>query len=184
MNWPFSEVYLKLSIIFNHGNGTHLKPRIRHYGSKLKRIRRSPGKWEVLFSRDQVKWSESHSVVSDYLWPHGLYSPWNSPGQNIGLGSLSFSPEDLPNPGIELRSPTLQADFFYQLSHQGSPRIQEWVAYSFSRVSFWPRNRTEVSSITGRFINWDIREAPEVKRCTHIRQFSTEESNNFHLFFK
>ena len=26
--------------------------------------------------------SESHSVVSDSLWPHGLYSPWNSPGQN------------------------------------------------------------------------------------------------------
>ena len=28
-------------------------------------------------------WSESHSVVSDSLQPHGLYSAWNSPGQNI-----------------------------------------------------------------------------------------------------
>ena len=37
-----------------------------------------------------MKWSESHSVVSDSLWPHGLYSPWNSPGQNTGVGSLSF----------------------------------------------------------------------------------------------
>ena len=26
--------------------------------------------------------SESRSVVSDSLRPHGLYSPWNSPGQN------------------------------------------------------------------------------------------------------
>ena len=54
--------------------------------------------------------SESLSVVSDSLQPHGLYSPWNSPGQNTGGGSLSLSPEDLPNPGIEPRSPVLQAD--------------------------------------------------------------------------
>ena len=32
--------------------------------------------------------SESRSVVSDPLRPHGLYSPWNSPGQNTGVGSL------------------------------------------------------------------------------------------------
>ena len=29
---------------------------------------------------------ESHSVVSDSLQPHVLYSPWNSPGQNTGVG--------------------------------------------------------------------------------------------------
>ena len=29
--------------------------------------------------------SESHSVASDSLWPHGLYSPWDSPGQNAGV---------------------------------------------------------------------------------------------------
>src|SRR5574340_1064214 len=34
--------------------------------------------------------SESHSVVSDSLQPHGLYSPWNSPGQSPGVGSLSL----------------------------------------------------------------------------------------------
>ena len=39
-----------------------------------------------------LKWSESlsHSVVSDSLQPHGLYIPWNSPGQNTGVGSLSL----------------------------------------------------------------------------------------------
>ena len=31
------------------------------------------------------------------------------------------SPEDLPDPGIELRSPALQADSLNHLSHQGSP---------------------------------------------------------------
>ena len=34
--------------------------------------------------------SESHSVVSDSLRPHVLYSPWISPGQNTGVGRLSL----------------------------------------------------------------------------------------------
>ena len=38
------------------------------------------------------------------------YSPWNSPGQNTGVGSQFPSPGDLPNPGIEPRSSALQAD--------------------------------------------------------------------------
>ena len=34
--------------------------------------------------------SESRSVGSDSLQPYGLYSPWNSPGQNTGVGNLSL----------------------------------------------------------------------------------------------
>ena len=34
--------------------------------------------------------SESGSVMSDFLRPHGLFSPWNSPGQNTGVDSLSI----------------------------------------------------------------------------------------------
>ena len=34
--------------------------------------------------------SESCSVVSNSLQPHGLYSSWNSPGLNTGVGSLSL----------------------------------------------------------------------------------------------
>ena len=34
--------------------------------------------------------SESHSVMSNSLRPNGLYSPWNSPGQNTGVGSFSL----------------------------------------------------------------------------------------------
>ena len=34
--------------------------------------------------------SVSRSVVSDSLQPHGLYSPWDSPGQNTGVGCLSL----------------------------------------------------------------------------------------------
>ena len=48
----------------------------------------------------------------------------------------------------------------YCLIHQGSPRIQEWVAYPFSRGSFWPRNWTRISCIAGRFFtSWATRKA-------------------------
>ena len=53
--------------------------------------------------------SESLSVVSDSLWPYRLYSPCNSPGQNTGVGSHSLLQGNLPYPGIEPGSPTLQA---------------------------------------------------------------------------
>ena len=51
---------------------------------------------------------ESHLVVSVSLRPHELYNPWNSPGQNPGVGNFFLFPTDLPNPGIELGSPALQ----------------------------------------------------------------------------
>ena len=54
--------------------------------------------------------SESHSVMSNSLPPHGLYSQWNSPGQNTGVGSLSLLQENLSKPEIEPRSPALQMD--------------------------------------------------------------------------
>ena len=105
--------------------------------------------------------SESRSVVSDSLRSNGLYSPWNSPGQNTGVGSLSLLqgifPTQLLNPGLPHCRWILD-----QLSHQGSPRILAWVAYPFSRGSSQPRNRTRVSCIAGGFFtNWAIREAIE-----------------------
>ena len=63
--------------------------------------------------------SESHSVVSHCLQPYGLYSPWNSPGQNTGAGSLSLLQGIIPtqrsNSGLPLCRWSL-----YQLSHQGN----------------------------------------------------------------
>ena len=48
--------------------------------------------------------SESHSVVSNSLWPHGLNHPWTSPGKNPGVGSLSLLQGIFPtqgwNPGV------------------------------------------------------------------------------------
>ena len=103
--------------------------------------------------------SESCSLMSDSLWPYRLYSSWNSPGQNTRMGSLSFLPGIFPtqesNPGL----PDCRR-ILYQLSHKGSPRILEWVAYSFSRGSSQPRNQTGVSCILGTFSPiWATREA-------------------------
>ena len=118
--------------------------------------------------------SETCSVVSDSLWPHGLYSPWNSPGHNTGMGSLSLLQGIFPTQGSNPGLPHCKK-ILYQLSHQGSPRILEWVAYPLSRGSSWPRNWTGVSHIAGRFFtNWALREAcPHKKRwgqtCTEGR---------------
>ena len=63
------------------------------------------------------KWkSESESRS---LWPHGLYSPWNSPGQNTRVGSLFLLQGILrtqgSNPGL-----LHCRQILYQLSHKGS----------------------------------------------------------------
>ena len=89
--------------------------------------------------------------------PHVLYSPWNSPGQNTGAGSLSllqgiFSTQG-SNPGL-----LHCRQILYQLSHKGNPRILVWVAYPFSSRSSPSRNWIRVSCIAGRFFtNWAIR---------------------------
>ena len=67
--------------------------------------------------------SESGSVTSDSLQPHGLYSPWNSPGQNTGVGSLyllqGIFPTQESNRGLLHCRRIL-----YQLSYQGSPHLR------------------------------------------------------------
>ena len=95
---------------------------------------------------------ERCSVMCKTLQPHALYSTWNSPGQNTGVGSLQPvpSPRGLPNPGVEPRSPTMQ-QVLYQLSHKESPRILDWVAYPFFSRSSQPRYQTGVLCIAGGF---------------------------------
>ena len=110
--------------------------------------------------------SESPSVVSDSLPPYGLYSPWNSPGQTTGVGGLFLLQGIFPTQGSNLG---LQhcGWILYQLSHKGSPRILEWVAYPFSSGSSQPRNRTGVSCNAGGFFtNWTIREVPRTHAPT------------------
>ena len=107
--------------------------------------------------------SESCSDVSHSSRPHGLYGPWDSPGQNIGMGSFSLLQGIFPTQGLNPGLPRCRW-ILYQLSHKGSPRILEWVAYPFSSGSSQPRNRTGVSCIAGGFFtNQVIREAPTTR---------------------
>ena len=163
--------------------------------------------------------------MSDSLWPHGLCSPWISPGQNTGVGSLSLlqgifptqelnpgllhcrwilyqlshrepqgywsgkpilSPADLPNPGIKLGSPALQADSLptellgkpkVKVAQSCLPvcdpmgctvhgilqaRILEWVAFPFSRRSCQSRDWIQIFCTAGRFFaSWATGEAQE-----------------------
>ena len=67
--------------------------------------------------------SKSRSVVSNSLQTHGLYNPWNSPDQNIGVGSHSFLQGIFPpqgsNPGLWHCRQILN-----QMSHQESPEVK------------------------------------------------------------
>ena len=72
------------------------------------------------------------TLWSHGLWPTKLLCPWRFSRQEYWSGLPCPPPGDLPNPGIEPRSPALQAGSLL-LSHQGSPRILEWIAYPFSR---------------------------------------------------
>ena len=64
--------------------------------------------------------AELCSVVSDSLWPHGLYSPWNSPGQNTRVNSLSLLQGIFLTQGSNPGLPHCRR-ILYQLSHKGSP---------------------------------------------------------------
>ena len=72
----------------------------------------------------------------------------------------------------------------YHLSHQGSPRILEWVAHPVSRGTFWPRNQTGVPcTADGFFTSWATGEAHssmnryQISRSNpteHVKVFSRE----------
>ena len=63
-------------------------------------------------------WSESCSVMSNSLRPHGLDSPWNSPGQDTGVGSLSLLQGIFPTQGSNLGL-THCRWILHQLSYHG-----------------------------------------------------------------
>ena len=66
--------------------------------------------------------SGSHSVVSDSLRYHGLYSPWNSPGQNPGVGGLCLLQGIFPSQGLNPRLPHCRA-LLHQLSYEGNSTL-------------------------------------------------------------
>ena len=101
--------------------------------------------------------------MSDSLQPHGLYSPWDSPGQNTGVGSLSLLPGIFPTQGSNPGLPHCRW-ILHQLSHKGSPRILEWVAYPFSSC---PRTKPGSPSLQVDSLPTELSETPH----THNSSF-------------
>ena len=111
--------------------------------------------------------SEHRSVVSDSLL---LQARVHSLSFLHGIFPTQGSNPGLPHCGWIL----------YQWSHQGTPRILEWVAYPFSSGSSWPRNQTGVSCIAGRFFtNWAMREAQFEFKHDHKGSFPSDKSFKF-----
>ena len=104
------------------------------------------------------------SVVSNSLWPHvhdppGSFVHGDSPGKNNEVGCHALLQGIFPTQGSNPGLPHCRW-ILYCLSHQGSPRILQWVAYPFSRGSSPPRNWTGVSCFTGGFFtSWATRKA-------------------------
>ena len=111
-------------------------------------------------------WVLSRSVMSNSL--QSLASPsdpkdcspphssvhGDSPGKNIGMGCHALLQRIFPtqesNPGV------LHCRWIlYSLSHQGSTRILEWVAYPFSRETSQPRNQTATWETWVRSLGWE-----------------------------
>ena len=95
----------------------------------------------------KVKVAQSCPTVCDPMdyTVHGILQ-----AQNTRVGSLSPLQGIFPTQGSNPGLPHCRR-ILYQLSHKGSPRILEWVAYPFSSGYSQPRNQTGVSCIAGRF---------------------------------
>ena len=107
----------------NIGVGCHacLQGILPTQGSKLLLLWLLYCKRVLYLLRDQRKmWKGKSLSVSDSLWSHGLYSPWNSPGQNTGDGSHSLLQGIFPTQRLNLGLPHCKQTLYY-LSHQGSP---------------------------------------------------------------
>ena len=66
--------------------------------------------------------------MSDSLGPHGLYSPWNSLGQNTGVGSSS----------------RLQGIFWTQVSHIARGCFTSWATRE-AQILHWTKSESEVA---------------------------------------
>ena len=93
-----------------------------------RKLHEESGTWSELWKIDGIEIAErtasiwgksesvSHSIMSDSLWPNGLYVTHLVPlsmefsRQEYWNGLPFPSPGDLPNPGIKPRSPALQAN--------------------------------------------------------------------------
>ena len=132
LTWiSFLKIFIYLAALGLSCGSWDLRSSLQHVGSSsLKRCNRNEvclswahqrtgqGRGKTLSLKESE--SESRFVVSNSLQPQGPYSPWNSPGQNIGVGSLSLLQGTFPTQGLNPDLPH-HRQILYQLSHKESP---------------------------------------------------------------
>ena len=117
--------------------------------------------------------SESHSLLSNSLQPHGLYTVHGILQARIPEWIVLFFSRGSSQPRDQTQVFALQANSL-PIEPPGKPKNTGVGSYPFSSGSSWPRDQTRVSCIAGRFFtNWAIREAPtmvEVMKIMHLLQ--------------
>ena len=97
--------------------------------------------------------SESCSVLSDSLQPHGLYSLWNSPCQNTGVGRLSLLQGMFPTQGLKPGLPHC-GQILYQLSHKGTQVSIIWGKPIYSSYRGLSGSKSDLIGLVSGFCCW------------------------------
>ena len=112
--------------------------------------------------------SKSDSVLSDSLWPCGLYSPWNSPGKNTGVDNHSLLQGNFPTQGLNPNLPHCRW-ILSQLSHQVKPKDTGVGCQSLLQEICPNQELNWVSCIAGGFFtSWAIMEAQAINSRLQI----------------
>ena len=115
----------------------------------------------------KVKVTQSCLTLCD---PHGLYSPWISPGQNTGVDSLSLLQGTFPTQGSNpVQVSRIAGGFFTSWAYRESPRILEWVTYPFYSRFSWPRNQTGSPALQVDSLPTELSGRPSVPKDLHFK---------------
>ena len=146
LRWLSTHYYL-----IKYTSKWEVSPKINNFGMKKVSVPQE----HIITINTYILNEKVKSKLSPNLCNPTVYSPWNSPGQNTGVGSLCLLQRIFPTQGSDPGLPHCKR-VLYQLSHKGRPRILVWVAYPLASRSSWPRNQTRVSFIVGRYLPTEL----------------------------
>ena len=87
------------------------------------------------WKQPKVKWKWKSLSCVQFFATLGLCSPWNSPGQNTGVGCLSILQGIFPTQGSNPGLPHYRW-ILYQLSYKGSPSVDELIS-TYTSVNYY-----------------------------------------------